>query len=100
MDQPAAVDVVSSNHRVLDVRLDSVVLAQHGADATLGVLSATLAGLSLGDDGNAAVLCHLERIAKAGNPTANDQEVEIAHAELGRGCLNAVEIAQTSAARA
>ena len=67
---PAAVDVIASNHSVLDVSFHGVVLIQHGADASLGILRAPLKGLALGHDCDATVLCHLQCVGQAGNAAA------------------------------
>lgn len=64
---PAAVEVVSCNHGVLDMRLHAVMLAKDRADTALGILSAALLCLGLGDHSNAAVLGHLEGIAQPGD---------------------------------
>ena len=84
---PAAVEVVSCNHGVLDMRFHAVVLAQDRADTALGVLRATLLCLGLGDHSNAAVFGHLEGIAQTGDPASQHQEIIFANCRRPRNSL-------------
>ena len=84
---PAAVDVIASDHRVLNVRLHGVVLIQDCADPSLCVLGTTLKGFALGHHGNAAVLSHLQRVCEASNAAAQYETVDAVAERAIAGCL-------------
>ena len=69
--QPVAGDV-----RVLDVRLDGVVLRDDGAYPALRVVRAALVRDILRDDGHRAVPRSLQRVAQAGDSAADHEEID------------------------